>query len=220
MLRVQARPLRKTSPNSMRGFSLVEILIVVSVLTILVGITFITYQTVAKSVRTTNAFNTVIQQIRTARQDAIEKREQYIVCFGSGSAPTGASTSTYGAPDAQSVQIYEWPSGAALSTATQISSVELPWDMQFQSLSGLPSSTPDGFGNTAINFDQGVSGGVANQIMFMPDGSARDTSGNYNSGIIIMARNSDLTSARAVTLFGASGATRGWRLIGTKWSVQ
>ncbi len=204
----------------MSGFSLVEMLIVVAVLMILVGITFISYGTAAKTVRTGNAFNAVLQQIRTARQDAIEKREQFIVCFGSGSAPTGASTSAYGAPDAQSVQIYEWPSGAALSTAIQINSVELPWDMKFQTLTGFPTSTPDGFGNTAINFDQGVSGGVTNQIMFMPDGSARDTNGNYNSGIIYMARDSDLTSARAITLFGASGATRGWRLIGTKWFVQ
>lgn len=204
----------------MHGFSLVEMLIVVAVLTVMVGITFITYGTVAKNVRTVNAFNTVIQQIRTARENAIEKREQYIVCFGSNSAPTGASTSTYGAPDAQSIQIYEWPSGAALSTATQISSVELPWDMKFQSLTGFPTSTPDGFGNTAVNFDQGVTGGTTNQIMFMPDGSARDTNGNYNSGIIFMARDSDLTSGRAITLFGASGATRGWRLIGTKWLVQ
>lgn len=210
--------------RGMSGFSLVEMLIVVCVLMILVGIASISYQTAIKSVRTSNAFNTALQQIRTAREKAIEKRQQYIVCFGSGSTPTGAATTPYGPPDAQSIQIYEWPAGAALSTATQISSVELPWDIKFQTLTGFPATTPDGFGNTAINFDQGITGGVTNQIMFMPDGSAQDTSGNLNSGIIFMARSGDLTSGRAITLFGGSGASRGWRLSGAggtaKWVVQ
>ncbi len=210
--------------HATRGFSLVEMLIVISVSMILAGIIFISYQTAIKSIRTSNAFNAVLQQIRTARENAIEKREQYIVCFGSGSAPTGAPTGTYGAPDAQSIQIYEWPAGASLSTAVQISSVELPQDISFQTLTGYPAATPDGFGTTAINFDQGIAGGITNQIMFIPDGSARDTNGNLNSGIIYLARSGDLTSGRAITLFGGSGASRGWRLTGTgataKWVVQ
>lgn len=203
---------------------MIEMLIVVAVLMILTGVSTISYQTAMKSVRTSNAFNAALQQIRTARENAIEKREQYVVCFGSGSAPTGAATTPYGAPDAQSIQIYEWPAGAALSTAKQISSVELPSDLSFQTLAGYPAATPDGFGSTAVNFDQGITGGITNQIMFMPDGSARDTNGNLNSGIIYLARSGDLTSARAITLFGGSGATRGWRL-GSKggtatWIVQ
>lgn len=216
-------PQKPARVRGMGGFSLVEMLIVVCVLMILAGVTFISYQTAIKSIRTSNAFNTVLQQIRTARENAIEKREQYIVCFGSASAPTGAATPR-GIPGAQSIQIYEWPAGASLSTAIQISSVDLPNDIQFQTLTGFPTATPDGFGTTAINFDQGVAGGIANQIMFMPDGSARDTNGNLNSGIIYLARSGDLTSARAITLFGGSGASRGWRLTGTggtaKWVVQ
>jgi Tfp pilus assembly protein PilE len=214
-------PQRRSARAS--GFSLVEMLIVVSVLMILAGITFISYQTAIKSIRTSNAFNTVLQQIRVARENAIEKREQYIVCFGSGSAPTGAATPR-GVPGARSIQIFEWPAGASLSTAVQISSVDLPYDIQFQTLAGFPAATPDGFGTTAINFDQGIAGGITNQIMFMPDGSAHDTNGNLNSGIIFMARSGDLTSGRAITLFGGSGASRGWRLSGSggtaKWVVQ
>ncbi len=206
----------------MRGFSLVEMLLVVAIIMVLVAISFISLQPAIKNIRTSNAFNTVLQQIRSARQNAIEKREQYIVCFGTGSAPAGAATPK-GVPDAQSIQIFEWQSGASLSTATQISSVELPWDMQFQVLAGYPATAPDNMGTTAVNFDQGVVGGVTNQIVFQPDGSARDTLGNLNSGIIYMARTADMNSPRAITLFGASGATRGWRLInqgGLKWVVQ
>jgi hypothetical protein len=49
--------------------------------------------------------------------------------------------------------------------------------------------------------------------MFLPDGSARDTNGSLNSGIIYVARTADLYSSRAVTLYGATGRIRGWRLI-------
>ena len=208
--------------RSMRGFSLLEMMIVVAIIMILAGITTVSLQPVIKNIRTSNAFNTVLQQIRSSRQSAVEKRERYIVCFGASSTPTGAATPK-GAPDAQSVQVFEWQSGAALSTATQISSVELPWDIQFQVLSGYPATQPDSMGTTAINFDQGIAGGITNQIVFQPDGSARDTLGNLNSGIIYMARTADMNSPRAITLFGASGATRGWRLInqgGLKWVVQ
>lgn len=206
----------------MRGFSLIEMVVVVGIIMILVAITFMSFQPAIKNIRTSNAFNTVLQQIRSARQNAIEKREQYIVCFGSGSAPTGAAT-PLGAPDAQSIQIYEWPAGSALSTAVQVNSIELPLDVQFQVLTGYPATQPDNMGTTAINFDQGVAGGITNQIVFQPDGSARDTNGNYNTGIIYMARTGDMNSPRAITLFGGSGATRGWRLInqgGLKWVVQ
>jgi len=47
----------------------------------------------------------------------------------------------------------------------------------------------------------------------MPDGSAHDVNGNLNSGIVYVARNGDLYSSRAITLYGATGRIRGWRLL-------
>ena len=81
---------------------------------------------------------------------------------------------------------------------------------------------PDGFGNaaTAIDFDQAVAGAITNQVMFMPDGSAHDVNGNLNSGIVYVARNGDLDSSRAVTLYGATGRIRGWRLLNSGGAPQ
>ena len=60
--------------------------------------------------------------------------------------------------------------------------------------------------------------------MFMPDGSAHDTNGNWNSGIIYVEPPGDVYSSRAVTLYGATGRIRGWRLIihtgSPKWFEQ
>jgi hypothetical protein len=60
--------------------------------------------------------------------------------------------------------------------------------------------------------------------MFMPDGSAQDTLGNIDSGVVYLGRVGELTSMRAVTVFGSTGRIRGWRLVpqggGTQWTQQ
>jgi prepilin-type N-terminal cleavage/methylation domain-containing protein len=197
-----------------RGFSLIEMVVVVAISLVVMAITFISMQPTINDSRVNTAYATVLMQTRNARQLAIEKREQYIVCFGVA-APAGAAT-PLGAPTAQSIQVFQWPQNAALTSAVQVSTIDLPFDVQFQTLTGLPAGvTPDGFGagNVAIDFDQGVAGGVKDQIMFLPDGSARDTNGNYNNGVLYFARATDLYSSRAITVFGASGRIRGWRLV-------
>jgi type II secretory pathway pseudopilin PulG len=205
-----------TAKCGARGFSMLELMIVCCVILIVAGIGFMALQPVLKDARANSAFESAMMPLRTARQRAIAERKQYIVCFGVA-APAGALTPI--APTAQSIQIFRWDAGTALSAAVQVTAVTLPNDMQFQTLAGLPNgaaTVPDGFGNAtvAIDLDQGVAGGgIKNQVMFMPDGSAHDVNGNLNSGIVYVARNGDLFSSRAVTLYGATGRIRGWRLI-------
>ena len=206
-----------------RGFSLTELMIVVSLFMIVSAMSFMALQPALKEARANQAFDDVLMQLRVARQRAIAERKQYIVCFGIA-APAGALT-PQGAPNAQSVQMFRWDVGTALSAATQINANQLPKDLLFQALPGLPNTAatiPDGFGNAtvAIDFDQGVAAGIKNQVMFMPDGSAHDTAGSWNSGIIYVGRTGDLYSARAVTLYGATGRIRGWRLRSTAGGPQ
>jgi type II secretory pathway pseudopilin PulG len=199
-----------------RGFSLLEMMIVICVLMIVGGIGFMALQPALKDAKVNQAFESAMMPLRVARQRAIAERKQYIVCYGIA-APAGAVTPI--APTAQSIQTFRWDAGTALSAATQITAVTLPIDIQFQALPGLPNApatVPDGFGigATAIDFDQGVAGGgIKNQVLFMPDGSAHDVNGNLNSGIVYVARNGDLYSSRAITLYGATGRIRGWRLL-------
>lgn len=199
-----------------RGFSLIEAVAVVGIGIVLAAVSVLCLQPAIKDARSNAAYDAALMQMRNARERAIENREEFIVCFGIAT-PAGAAT-PLGVPDAQSIQVYQWPSGAALSSAIQISTIELPFDIQFQALTGIPTSpatTPDGFGtgNVALDFDIGVAGGIQNQVAFMPDGSARDTNGNFNNGILYLARSGELYSSRAVSVFGASGRIRGWRLV-------
>jgi prepilin-type N-terminal cleavage/methylation domain-containing protein len=206
--------------NQQRGFSLLEMIAVMSIGMVMMAITFISLQPALQDARVNTAYNTVLGQMRMARQKAVDNREQFIVCFGTDT-PKGAAT-PLGTPTAQSITTFQWPVGTALSAAVEISAAQLQGDLKFQTLStpspGIPTSpstVPDGFGvgGVALDFDQGVSGGVADQIMFQPDGSARDTNGNVNSGVLYLARLADLYSSRSITVFGASGRIRGWRLV-------
>jgi prepilin-type N-terminal cleavage/methylation domain-containing protein len=207
-----------------RGFSLLEMLIVIVLIMVVSAITLMSLQPALKDARANQAYEDVLMQLRTARQRAIAERKQYIVCFGTASAPLGAPT-PLGAPNAQSVQMFRWDVGVALAASVQVSNNTLPTDMFFQTLIGVPNTAatvPDGFGTggTAIDFDQAVAAGIKNQVMFMPDGSAHDTNGSLNSGIVYVARAGDLFSSRAVTLYGATGRIRGWRLINSGGAAQ
>jgi Tfp pilus assembly protein FimT len=210
-----------------RGFSLLEMMIVICVMMIIGGIGFMAVQPALRDAKVNQAFESAMMPLRVARQRAIAERKQYIVCYGIA-APAGALT-PMGAPTAQSIQTFRWDAGTALSAATQITAITLPQDIQFQTIAGLPNgaaTVPDGFGNgtVALDFDQNVAGAIQNQVMFMPDGSAHDVNGNLNSGMLYLARNGDLYSSRAVTLYGATGRIRGWRLLrfggGPKWYQQ
>ena len=200
--------------RNMRGVSLVEMMIVVAILMIMGSITFISLQPALREAQMNAAYDTVLSQIRMARQRAIEERKQYIVCLGAASQPLGAAT-PLGAPTAQSIQVFRWDVGTAIAAAVQISTINLSQNINFQRMAGFPVAAPDQFGagGVAIDFDQGVAGGNKQQIMFMPDGAARDTLGNLNNGVVYILRPGTLYSAKAVTVFGSTGRIRGWRLV-------
>ena len=80
-------------------------------------------QPALKDARANQAFESVLMPLRVARQRAIAERKQYIVCFGVA-APAGALT-PLGAPTAQSIQMFRWDAGTALSAATQITAMTL-----------------------------------------------------------------------------------------------
>ena len=194
---------------------MIEMMIVLAMVIIVTGIALINTQGALKDSRVNGAFDTALMQLRLARQRAIEERRRYIVTFGTP-APLTAST-PLGAPNAKSIQVYRWNSGNPSPAPVQLSTVDLPTDVGFQAISGVPTSStavPDGFGSgiAGIDFDQGVGAGSSNLVMFMPDGSAHDMLGNANNGILYIARNGDLGSSRAITVFGISGRIRGWHL--------
>ncbi|HEY7617100.1 MAG TPA: prepilin-type N-terminal cleavage/methylation domain-containing protein [Terriglobales bacterium] len=187
-----------------RGFTMVEIAIVLTIFLIVCGIGFMTLQPAWRSVRVNNAYNLTLMTLKQARQWAIANRKTYRVTFNPTGTPANTGRITVERMDAGTV-------------GPVVRQVDLPPDIQFQTITGIPntsSTTPDkmGIGGMAIEFDIGVTGGVNNQIYFYPDGSARDINNNINNGVVYLARSGELYSSRAITLFGAAGRVRGWRL--------
>jgi prepilin-type N-terminal cleavage/methylation domain-containing protein len=196
--------------KSNRGFSLLELMITVSIILIMGGITFITMQPIIQKNHVNTAYETTLEVIRTYRNMAITKSNRYIITFAPGTTTPPAVPST--------ITVQFWGTGVPVAPApVTIATYQLPPDIQFGVLGGFPTSAatvPDGFGAgaTAIDFDQNMGLGSQNYIMFMPDGSSQDTLGNWNSGVLYLTRASDLYSSRSITVFGPTGRVRGYRL--------
>jgi hypothetical protein len=72
--------------------------------------------------------------------------------------------------------------------------------------------TPDGFGKaTATAF------GALTPPMFTTDGSLINSNGDVINGTVFIGVTGDPLSARAVTIFGATGAIRMWKWNGSAW---
>lgn len=187
----------------MRGFSLIEMMAVMAIIFIVSAMSMMSLQPALRSQRVTNAYNSTLMAMRQARDTAVSQRQTYFVTFTHNTIPPDIITITQGA------------------TGNVISTLQLPLDLSFQTLTGIPTapgSTPDNFGlgAVAIDFDQNVAGGTTNVIYFMADGSGQDVAGNINSGVIYIARAGELYSSRAITFWGATGRLRGWRLLTSK----
>jgi len=185
--------------EGMRGFSLLEMMAVIAIGLIVSAYAVMTLQPEAQNSRVTDAYNTSLMAMRQARDISIAQRQTYYVTFTHNDAPPDTITITQG------------------GTGTVVNTYQLPLDLAFTTVTGIPTGagqTPDGFGNggNAIDFDQGVSGGNKSVVYFYPDGSAQDVNGNINNGVLYIARPGVLFTSRAITVWGATGRLRGWRL--------
>lgn len=183
----------------MRGFSLLEMMAVIGIMFVVAAYAVMKLQPDLQNERVTNAYNTTLTAMRQARDISVAQRQVYYVTFTHNTVPPDTITITNG------------------GDGTVVNTYQLPLDLAFTTVTGIPTGaglTPDGFGNggTAIAFDQGVSGGNPNVVYFHPDGSAQDANGYINNGVIYIARPGVLLTSHAITVWGATGRLRGWRL--------
>jgi prepilin-type N-terminal cleavage/methylation domain-containing protein len=207
-----APTIRQQKAPRMRGFSLLEMMLVIAILLIAAGISFIALQPVLRETRLVNGYNTTMMAMRRAREAAIGQRRTYIVTFNNAALPN-------------TIRI----APASVTPGGITATYSLPSDLRFTVVgSSFPNPGPDGFGNgsVAIDFDQNVVGASAadkSSIYFTPDGSAQDINSNINNGVVYMTRPGELYSSRAITLWGTTGRLRGWRLYssgGAQWKQQ
>jgi Tfp pilus assembly protein FimT len=189
-----------------RGFSLLEMMIVVAIGFTMTAVAVITMIPSSAENHLDSSYDTVLSVMRTYRNLSITQSKRYILIFtaGSGATPSG-------------ITVQYWGVGTPVSPApVQVASYTLPSDIQFAVQTGFPTTAPDGFGTgiTAIQMNACTVVESGNPcLIFYPDGSAQDDLGNYNSGIVYITRPaSTMYSSRAVDFYGTTGRIRGWRL--------
>ncbi len=162
-----------------------------------------------------DAYNTTLNSLRRARDQASADMRVYIVTFTPAVAGVNGGTIT----------------ATEQTAGTQLFSETLPPDVTFHVEPGVPTSntvaptTPDGFGtasNGPFDFGWGAAGdtGGSSTIYFYPDGTAKDINGNVNNGVVYMDISGRLPTCRAVSVWGYTGRIRGWRLtqVGAVWT--
>jgi prepilin-type N-terminal cleavage/methylation domain-containing protein len=188
-----------------RGFSLLELMVVVTIGLIIAAMSDVAMQPVFRQQRVNDAYNVTISSLRRAHDAAAADMRIYMVTFAQPAYPAGGT-----------ITVSQVGVGSPiLFTAT------LPNDVTFHVEPGVPTSstvaptTPDGFGTAAntFDFDQPPSGtGGSNVIYFYPDGTAEDALGNVNNGVVYLGILGQLPTARAVSVWGYTGRIRGWHV--------
>jgi prepilin-type N-terminal cleavage/methylation domain-containing protein len=190
------------------GFSLLELVITLSIALILAAVTFVAIRPMLNQSHVDSAYDTTLLALRNTRNLAITQSREYYVNFN----PAGFAAGT--------IQV-QWQPGAVGGVAQPIQQVityTIPADVSFAVQPGFPAAAPDGFGAgvNPIDFGQTLAGGPLNYVVFMPDGSSQDNLGNFNSGVVYITRPADINSkfsSRAISVWGATGRVRGWRLV-------
>jgi prepilin-type N-terminal cleavage/methylation domain-containing protein len=188
------------------GFSLLELMITVSLALVMCGVTFIYLKPQLNQSHMNSAYDTTLMALRNTRNLAITQSHEYYVNFNPAGFPAGTIQVEYQPPLVVGA--------LAAPPIQQVNTYTIPGDVTFNVQAGFPAATPDGFGAglTAIDFES-TPGVPLNYVVFFPDGSAQDSLGNYSSGVVYMTRVGDsIYASRAVSVWGATGRIRGWRL--------
>jgi len=190
------------------GFSLLEMVITLSIALIMCAITFIALRPMLNQSHLDSAYDTTLLALRNTRNLAITQSHEYYVTFN----PAGFAAGTI-------LVQYQPPSvGGIAQPLQQVITYTIPADVSFAVQPGFPANAPDGFGAgvNPIDFGQTLAGGPLNYVVFMPDGSSQDNLGNFNNGVLYLTRPADVNSiysSRAISVWGATGRIRGWRLV-------
>jgi Tfp pilus assembly protein FimT len=190
---------RQLHPRSLRasrkagGFSILEMAVVLAIVMLGASIFFIALKPALQQVEVTSAVNTALATVRRAREAAVSQRTVYVVNF----VPPNT------------IQVTE-----KTDTGTLLIATTLPADIIFVADPSLPNKAPDGFGTgkVAVDFAQNIPAGNKNELYFQPDGSATDINNNINNGVAYLGRAGDLGSSRALSVWGATGRVRAWKL--------
>lgn len=193
------RPLDADGRNahSASGFSIIEVLFALGIAGVLAALAMPVTSQYVKWAKADSSAEATLRVITGARDRAIAERRNIEL--------------TFVMPNIVRLERENIDSNGNTTSKTTELEVMLDNGQQFVKFTGV-TDTPDAFGNaSAITF-----GGTA-PYMFATDGTLVDSSGDPINGTIFTGTPNQKETARAVTIFGASGLIRSWKWRGSSW---
>src|SRR6266436_5001333 len=183
------------------GFSLMEILVAVAIITVILGMALLNYGSILPNFKANSAMDQLLYQLRSARERAISHRREVQVEF----VGTNQLTIT---------EIW------LVGTAPPATTVSFEGGAQYM-VFGSPTAIPDlpapyNFGNSAPIYFGGLSGGPP-IMKFSTTGAFIDGGNSLVNGTVFLGIPGKPSTARAISVLGATGRVREYHWDGTQW---
>jgi prepilin-type N-terminal cleavage/methylation domain-containing protein len=188
--------MKQYSHRSQEGFSLLEILTAVAIISIILGMAMLNYGSILPNFKANSAMDQLLYRLRSTREQAIAHRREVKVQFVGNNQITITELWLTGTAPAPTTYTFE---GGA----------------QYLTFSGLPD-TPAAFGNSAPVYFEGLSGGPP-IMKFTTNGSLIDGGNTLVNGTVFLGIPGRASTARAITVLGATGRVREYHWDGTQW---
>jgi prepilin-type N-terminal cleavage/methylation domain-containing protein len=189
--------------NRQSGFSMMELLIVVSIVLIVTAISITQLRPNLQNARIDAAMRQVLETLRQAREYSIANRRYVQLKFPATN-------------QLQLVQLDTLTPGAG-GINPVLDTVTLSPPLIF-TLDGMPD-TPDAYGNGGPIYFEGIVNGPVGGMVFQSDGEFLDGATFLPiNGTVFLGVTGQQSTARAVTVLGTTGRVRGWKSQGnTTW---
>jgi prepilin-type N-terminal cleavage/methylation domain-containing protein len=187
-----------------RGFSMIEMLVVIAISMVIAAIAIIQAQPALMQIHANNAKDEVQGALRQARETAISDRRDVQVEF---------LVNPPANPPGSYVRLTRL--GGLCCANTVILMMPISNRVILTTFPGEPDS-PDGFGNGGAIFFGGVAGGPPAGMMYQSDGTFTALgTGIPINGTVFLGVPNQPTTARAITILGATGRVRSYHISGT-----
>lgn len=195
---------RKSLQNSADGFSVIEVLVVIIIIIVVSAIAIIQMKPSSGSSHADVAMHQVQDQLRQAREYAIENRRYVAVTF----------QTVGGQPELTITQKNSQTAGAGADQVLSTIPIEGPMTYCVCSM----PDTPDGFGNSSPIYFERTVNGPPNGMWFQSDGELVDAATHQPiDGTVFLGLAGQTNLARAVTVMGTTGRIRVYKSTGSAW---
>lgn len=184
--------------HSQKGFSLIEGIVAIGIISVVMAMALIGFQTMMPSSKANSAMDQLLYQLRSAREFAISHRCEVQIQFVGVNQLTQTQIWVVGAPPPPVTTTFE---GGA----------------QYVVFAGVPDiPAPYNFGNAAPIYFEGIAGGPP-IMKFTTNGAFINGGGTFVNGTVFLGIPGNPATARAITVLGATGRVREYHWTGTAW---